>query len=604
MKKRAVYSAIIAVNILAIVIFMVAYSDATLPLIGHDYRLFIPRLLDTYLHYKVNGLTIQWYTPSFGGGLPAYPNPLQMQYSLTQLLTWFVNPWTAVLASAAIYTSIGFLVTYLLLKNILGFRPLSAILGASFFAANGFMIERVVIGHVNFITFPLIVILVYAIVNPKLPRWLAGSLIAAMAAALVYTGGVYIGVIGIFTALLTLPLLYFMKPDLFSWRKILPVLIWGGALAALLCGSKLYATAAYMKNFPRLVYDDYSVNWIHGLMGLAMQLIGPTSTLPIIKLAGKTYISYTLRLEQWTGTQYQFWELDSSLTPGLFFLLGVGLLLPIFRKHKLDRQNLVHKIIAAACLIFALILTTEFALAKGFLYDQLRQLPVLESLHANVRYASSFALPLAILAAKAFDSWTKNWKSKVLIFSTFALINAASLASLWSYYYLPLDIQARFVELPSMIETWDQIHAGNTFPVKNIVSDMNDYEVIMYQSSNVSHHYDPLFGDQNVLLQPLVHDGSVFDIEDGYYNMTDPTSLVFPQSADSYLFERIPVSDYQKLVDFVNRRQPDWKLPLLQALLDWAAGLTFIAVILAWIGYSVQRWLPIRLPVPVPSVGQ
>jgi hypothetical protein len=80
------------VNLLFIAFFLVQYTSATYPLVGHDFRLYIPRLIDSHLFYKVNGLAIEWYTPSFGGGLPAYPNPLQMQFSLPQLFTWYFNP--------------------------------------------------------------------------------------------------------------------------------------------------------------------------------------------------------------------------------------------------------------------------------------------------------------------------------------------------------------------------------------------------------------------------------------------------------------------------------------------------------------------------------
>jgi len=592
MKSLRWNTILIGLNILVVIVFMVMYSNAAYPVVGHDYRLFLPRLLDSYLHYKINGLTIQWYTPSFGGGLPAFANPLQMQYSLTQLLTWFINPWEAVLASAAIYIAIGFLVTFIFLRDILNLKPLSAILGASFFSANGFMVERLVVGHVNFITFPLIIIFVYALLHPKLPAWLAGIFIAITAAALVYTGGVYIGVIGVFTTLIILPLAYFLKPSLFSWRKILPVLLWAGILTALLCGSKLYATAAYMKNFPRRVADHFSVSWIRGLMGMMLQLIGPTSTLPFLKLLGKSCFSYTLRLEQWTGTQYGFWELDSALTPGLFILLFVGLWMVMFRKHQLEKKNLVQKVVAAILMAFAILLTISFATTKGILYTQLRQLPVLKSLHANTRFTAAFILPLAILAAKSFDSWTGKWRSNRTTFLIFAALNVISLASLWAYYLMPLDIQFRATDLSyMMIETWDQISSGKTFPVEKIVPDMNDYEVIKLQSSNVSHHYDPLFGNESELLKPLVHEGSVFDIKDGYYNMTDPTSLVFPQMANSTLFERIPATDTQKLVDFVNRRQPDWKVPIAQTILDWAAGLAIILILVGIGLILVKKWL-------------
>ena len=72
------------------------------PFIGHDYRYFIPRLIDTDLHLRLNGPWIQWYTPSFGSGIPAFPNPQHLQYSLVQALTYISNPWIAVLATTAI----------------------------------------------------------------------------------------------------------------------------------------------------------------------------------------------------------------------------------------------------------------------------------------------------------------------------------------------------------------------------------------------------------------------------------------------------------------------------------------------------------------------
>jgi len=594
MKSRLWNTALIGLNILVVVVFMIMYSNAAYPMVGHDYRLFIPRLLDTYLHYKINGLSIQWYSPSFGGGLPAYPNPLQIQFSLTQLLTWFINPWQAIFASAAVYIIIGFLVTFLFLRNVLGLKPFSAILGASFFIANGFLLERLVVGHVNFLTFPLIIVPVFVLLSPKLPKLLAGIFLSLTVAAITYSGGVYIGVICVFTVLMVLPLVYFLKPDLFSWHRFIPVFLWGSVLSILLCGSKLYASAAYMHFFPRIVRDEYSVNWTTGLLGMLYQLSGTMNILPIYHLVGKTNLPFLVRFQNYTGTQYRFWELDTSLTPGLFILLGIGSWMLVFRKHRLDKRKLVQKAIATICLVFALALTASFATAKGIFFSQLRQLPFLQSLHANTRFTAAFILPLAILAAKSFDSWTRKWRYKWTIFLAFIVLNAISIAGLWSYYYLPLDIQFRATDVPFMIDTWEQISSGKTFQVKEIVPDMNDYEVFMYQSSNVSHHYDPLFGNESELLTPLVHEGPVFDIEDGYYNMTDPTSLVFPQSVNSTLFERIPASDTQKLIDFVNRRQPDWKLPLMQIILNWAAGLTLFLETCIVCVFLMRMWLPLH----------
>jgi hypothetical protein len=591
MKKNLLVSFLILANILGIIFFLVQYTNAAYPLVGHDYRLFLTRLLDSHLYYKANGLGIEWYTPNFGGGLPAYPNPLQMQFSLPQLVTWFVNPYAAVFISTGIYIAIGFIVTFLFLGKVLELKPLAAILGADFFLINGFLIERVVVGHVNFLTFPLIIIPVYALLNPKLPGWVAGILISITGAALVYSGGVYIAVIGLYSVLMIVPLTYFLKPTLFSWRRMLAVVAWGGIFTALLCGSKLFATAEYMRFFPRITHDDYHVNWITGLRGMIFQLAGAMNWFPILGLIHKTSASYTVRLIAWTRTPYGFWELDSSLSPGLLFLLVCGVLMVVFRKPQIEHKDtILKKTIAGLFLLFGIFLTAQFSTAKGLLYEQLSSLPVLKSLHADTRFTSSFVLPLAILGAKVFDVWIRNWKPPWKPFLAFIVIAGISLASMWSYYLMPLDAQQRFFNVKSISKTYRlSATEKTTFPVHQIIPDMNDYEVFRLGASNTNFHYDPLFRDRNILLKPLIHKGSVFDVQDGYYNMTNPSSLVYPEVNGASLFERIPVSDTTKLLDFINRRPSDWKLPLIQIVLDWTACVTVLAEIFATSFFLIHK---------------
>ncbi len=586
MKQRILPAIFIFLNILVISVFIIRYSTATYPIVGNDYKLFIPRLIDSHLFYIVNGFGIEWYTPSFGGGLPAYPNPLQMQFSLPQLITLLANPLVAVLATTAIYLAIGFVVTFLFLRDLLDFNYLSAILGANFFVASGFLIERVVVGHVDKITFPLIVIPVFALFNPKLPAWLAGALISLTGAILINSGGVYIGVMCLFTTLVTFPLIYFLKPSLLSWRKILPVLFWGTILTLLLCGSKLYAITTLMKTFPRGVSDHYFVSWYSSMGGLIFQLVGVMTTLPFLRLIGKSSMVFVVRLAKWIGSPYGFWELDTSISPVLSFLLVYGAWMVFTHKPRLEKAFLFKKILTGACLLFFIVLVVQFSTARGILFEQLKVLPIFNSLRTNTRFTASFILPLSILGAKVFDIWMKNCSNQRNLFA-FVLLNGISLVALWAYYLLPMDIQGRNFEINNLLGTYSEIQAGNTFPVNKIIPAMNDYEVFQAQASNTINHYDPIYGSSSFL--PLVHEGSVFDIEDGYYNMTDPTGYVFPFENGSKLFSRIPVSDYNKLENFINRRQVDWKLPAIQILLDWAAGLTFIAEILAFFIFIIRE---------------
>jgi hypothetical protein len=589
MKYCKLYIALVALNLLIILFFVLRYTGATYPFVGSDYRLFGPRLLDTLLHYKVNGFSIEWYTPSFGGGLPAYPNPLQMQFSLQQLFTFFTNPWIAILASSAVYIVVGFWVTFLLLRDVLELKPLSAILGAGFFVSNGFFIERLVVGHADKITFPLIVVPIFALFYRKIPAWLAGALIAITGAVLLNSGGVYIGFMCFFTAIVTIPITYFLKPALFDLKKLVPVMVWGGILTMLLCGSKLYAITTYMQTFPRDVHDHYFVTWYASITGAVFQLIGVMTTLPFLKLIGKSSLVLVVRLTKWTGTPYGFWEVDSSISPALIILLIYGIWTVLFHKPQIDRNNLLKKIIAGICLLISIVLVVQVSTARGFMFEAVKGWPLVKSLRTNTRFIASFVLPLAILGVKGFDHWI-NGKSGFKTISAFALLNCLSLISLWAYYLLPMKVQGRNFDINSILGTYTSIQAGDTFPVKRIIPAMNDYEVFWAQASNVTHHYDPLLGESSFL--PLVHEGSVFDIQNGFYNMTDPTGYVFPKENHSKLFSLIPVSDSKKLMEFLSRHQPDWKLPLIQIVLDWAAGLTFILTILAVILYSVRKRIP------------
>jgi hypothetical protein len=379
-----------------------------------------------------------------------------------------------------------------------------------------------------------------------------------------------------------LPLVDFLKPGLFTWRRTWKVLAWGGILTALLCGSKLYATAEYMRFFPRVVHDEFPVSWIIGLRGMLFQLAGALNANPLLALIHKTSATYTVRLMDWTKTPYGFWELDSSITPGLLLMLVFGAFRVLVHKPQIETRAVTFKkLIAGLCLLFAILLTVEFSIAKGSLYDVISQLPVMQSLHVVPRFTSAFILPLAILGAKTFDVWTAKWKSDAGVYIAFGVLAGISLASMWSYYRMPLEIQVRFFDITPLSKTYQRSSAGESFPVTQIIPDMNDYEVFMLKASNITHHYDPLFRDNNVLLKPQVHEGPVLDQQDGYFNMTNPSGLVFPEVNNSKPFERIPVSDYQKLLDFVNRRKSDWKIPWTQSMLDWAAAITFAVEILA-----------------------
>ena len=338
---------------------------------GGDYRLFGPRLLDSLLHYKVNGFSIQWYTPSFGGGLPAYPNPLQTQFSLPQLFTFFVNPWIAILASSVIYIIIGFLDH---ISTYCGMFWNSSLYQQSWGRISWlravFLLNNWSSGHADKITFPLIVVPVYALLNRKIARMACRCINFPHGSnSSIFWGRIY---------WCHLLFYYHCHSSCRLFPKTFPFCLAEDGSCDHLgkCSHPpAFAVPSYTQSllsckiFPREVHDHYFVDWYTSIGGLVFQLVGVMTTLPFLNLIGKSSLVYVVRLSQWTGSPYGFWELDSSISPALIILLIYGVWIVLSHKPHLDRSNLLKKGIAGICLIVAIVLVVQFSTARGFLFE-------------------------------------------------------------------------------------------------------------------------------------------------------------------------------------------------------------------------------------------
>ena len=304
MKKNWWVILLIGSNILIIGYFFFSFLNRAYPLIGHDYRLFMPYMIDSYLHQKINGLTVQWYTPSFVGGRPVYPNPQDLQYSLPQFLLWIFNPWIAILVSIEVFITIGFVATYYFLKRLVGLGSFASILGAVFFIANGFYFEHMAAGHVPFQVFPLFAVIAIIFTHPRLPTWLGGLFLSLVITILLYSG-IHNVPFFLLTGIIFFPLLYLIRPSILNWKRIVWIALWGGIAAALVCGSKISAIIYFMRFFPRYTADNYTTNLLTGIVGMVHQLLGTMTLAPIYRvLQGKYMVDWVVYLSKATGTEY------------------------------------------------------------------------------------------------------------------------------------------------------------------------------------------------------------------------------------------------------------------------------------------------------------
>ena len=577
MKKIRWAPILVIANLVLISWVVIHFLNLSYPMVGHDYSLAIPSMLDTFLHYQVNGFSIQWYTPTFGGGLPAFPDPNNGQFSLLALLPLLVNPWQVVIISSIVYIALGGIASYYLFNRVLKLHWTSSILGMIFFSANGFIMQRIAVGHLGYQTFPVIAILVIALLDSSIPKAISGLIFSLVVAMLVHIAGYFLIVVFGLAILIILPLVYLYKPALFSWKRILTILSIGGIVALVISASKLAAVYAFMRFFPRQIADHYQTSGIlAGLIGIVLQLLGTMNLTPLFWAARLDPNLLGGYLISATGAFYGYWEFDMSMSPVVFGIVIIGIYSFLRKPKKYPNLFAVNKKwIAWILLIFFIWLTIEFTLAKGFMYPLLQKLPLLSSLHVNPRFAAAFLFPLALSAAVIYNGWAAKWSGRKSVL-LFLAVNLLTLIPLSTYFMIKTDLQNRSYDITESQEIYSLIRSGDNLTITGIVSGVGNTDALLLHQSNLQPYW-PIFGYLLESFHPEIVPGSIWDISDGYYNMTNPSGYVFPELNGTRPFERIPVSEKDKLEAFASHKQPDWKIPLYQRILDWFSGLTVLA---------------------------
>ena len=580
----AVYLAIL----LGLIVFIVSRD---LPKVGHDYGFFLPRLLDTHLHHRVDGLVIQWYTANFGAGTPAYPNPQYVQYSLPQVLLFVVNPWTALMLSLITYSATGFICYFLFLREEMDLIASASALGASFILANGFFIEHALVGHVGFQHFHLLGAILFLVFTKRLGTLTSGILIGLLCAAVVNQAGFINLIIFGFSLLVLLPLIYLLRPELFH-RKVFVTLLAGALSAILLSISKVSAVLAFLRNFPRVIEDDYGQTYLQGLLGMVRQLTGFSFIAPYHMLTGQKMEGIIHFFQQGAGAQFGIWEMDLALSPGLLMLLILGTGYLVFRLWKTRLAMPGTKWIAVLLLFSAVWLATDLTLAQGWLYSLVKPLPILRSLHANVRFTAAFIFPLAMIGAFVFHEIFKERKPAIPV--AFGILSLSTIAMLTLYLAIPEDVHVRNFNIDSVLPTYAEIDRGWNFSVKN-VAEITDMEAFQQESSNLTTQ-DPMFGYVGEYFEPKAVPGPVMKLRDGDYNMTNPAGFVFPEENDVQPFDLFREDQKAELDAFLSHRQPNLEISGWQKTANAISGIMLIITLVylayeGWKGISSSRYI-------------
>ena len=589
MKKIKWPIILLVLNVAIICGIVIGFMKLRFPMVGIDYS-GLSSTLETFLHYRINGWGIQWYGPSFGGGLPVFANPNNIQFSLLQVLVFFVSPWQSVLISTIIFIVVGAGAGYYFFKRVLKLHWTSSILGTIFFSITGYYLQRMSFGMLGYQTLPLFAIFLIVLLDSNVTRRIAVLIFALVVAILVQQGGYLFIITFALSWLIIFPLVYIYRPALISWKRITAVIALGGSVALLISASKLAAVYAFMRFFPRQIADIIQpVGILRGLLGIIMQLVGTMTLAPLLWLARINPGLLTRYFVLVTGQPYGLWEFDMSLSPVVFAILIFGIYSFIrWPKRYPNLFRVDRKWVAWILLAFFSSLTAEFVMAKGLFYPFLSKLPILSSLHFNARYAVAFIFPLAILAAIIYDKWIPKWSEKRST-RIFLLVNLLTLIPLGMYFVMPEDPWVRTYNITASEKIYAAIRAGDTLNVTAISEGPVSDTQALSRNLSALYPYDPIFGYDLENFHPEIKPGSIWEVSDGYYNMTNPSGYVFPEINHTRPFERIPVSEKAQLEAFASHRaQPGWKIPLYQQILDWVSGLSAAFVIAFLVFFGVR----------------
>ncbi len=542
--------------------------------LGHDYRMWFPRLLAGYYWFETNGLfAIPWFTPALCGGILLFANPQDLYFSVPQWLTFWVDPLTGIWLTFIIFAMIGFLGFFLLLRRVFGCSPWSSLLGGTLFLFNGFYTYRIIIGHLGYHSFMLMPIIALLLLHHKdkagVKHHLYRSLLSALAFSYVfYSGGIHL-LIPMTFSIMAIAFIYAIKNNHLShfMVRLTGCLI----IVFFLSFSKLTASLATLNNLPREGYV------LPGIPRLLDAFWLPFKALFFISQDWEVTQNIFTNFK-WPLDRHEF-EIGITLIPLFLILMGIKCLLSIKKKEWLYLLGLFF--------ILMIPILVNFYTPEWNIF--LKKLPVLKNSSTLVRWYSIYVPTLILIAILVFERYSLKPVIRVSSSLVFiALVITLNIARDKSYYakqsYDPTHIIVGYLNAKEKRSIPDIKHVA-TAVIKSAVRD----DSLMILGVSQLNCYESLFGYKHEFFpkkdQLVV--GSVIQLRNGHFNMKNPACYTFPDQNDCDPGDHFKTDQREDLVDFIHYRNYEFEISLMQKIANYVTLLTLISCFVYLIGYII-----------------
>jgi hypothetical protein len=560
---------------------------------GHDYALFLPKLLDGYLWFSTNGIfAIPWFTPSFCGGIPLFPDPQSLYYSIPQFLSFFINPITSVYITVILFAVSGFLGFYLLLRRVFTTGPWLALFGGGLFLFNGFYIHRMIIGHLTYHPFMLIPLIAFFLLHsvpegqsPRSRQGVFDSVMAGILLAYMFQAGMVNVTLPAVGSVMVIGLIYetLRNPKgQFWWR-----LIGAAGVAGVLCSGKLVAALAYLQYFGR---DMYQLPGTRTLTDALLIVLRSLFVTPALRLANESLVNV-----QWGLDRHEF-EFGVTFVPLVWLLGGAMTILYRARVQGVRYQwppGQWWRLAIIGGLLFLPICLNYYTPTWN---AHLKHLPILKNSTSLFRWVSLYIPVVILLTVLAGEVMlcSSTYQAHI-VGASLAIVVVLNLGADRQFYhaqtYDPHQVLRSYAAVQRQEWTPRITHiAVYTDPLGRAIMPQARNDALTQGHSQLL-CYEPLFG-YRLERFPIkaLYPGPVLSVREGHLNLKNPACYVYPLVNECEPGDHFSVHQQEAAAAFTAYKPIPFRLPAWQKtanIFNLLAAISVIGVVLRHISHRL-----------------
>ncbi len=579
-------------NLLFVIIFIILilslfhlhffqYFPTSDGLLGSDYAYFFPYLLNGLYWFNTNGyFEIPWFTPAFCGGIPFYPNPQNLYFSIPQVLSIWNGPVQGVYFSVIIFSTIGVVAKTFLLRRVFQLSIPAILVGIVLFLFNGFFISRMLVGHLTYHIFPLVPLLAYGLIYnaDEGGRSRQHEIMWIGINALIFVYMIYAGAANFMVPVIYMLVMLWLLAVIFrqSNCKFLVRLILAGLLGMIISSSKLYSSVVFMGLFKR---DFYPLPGFDGLFSSIENIF------KMLFFTDGQIVVDSIRNFPYVLGEY---EVNFQLTPISLLLITTMCILMSYRffvkREKLAVTLPVKKaaVILIVMLLVPILINTYYPGWSQFL----KGLPYIKNSSSLIRWIAIYVPVLCVISAYAVDYIFRSQKYRIAASMICIVLIVLTITSQdWGRYfkhsYNPVNI----------LSAWDAdippVMSIGSMPGSDKIEIYLERNDLMVRGESQFACYEPVFGyGLEDFPYGNLHLGNVFDELDGTFNINNPACLLYPEENQCMPGDKLTHDEYGIAKSFISYEKIEFEAPVIQKFLQvlslYTLVLTILAVILSF----------------------